>query len=591
MKVDVSQFRKRPTFEEVARIVNADSYKIDLSQQTFAKCQDTQAAVEFQSFKDQAQEGEMLRLQRQVYEANQRAAMPAPKRQPQRAVTVVAPGEGPIDAFTSSGEERGKVRRRGKTPPADVVMRGSSSDEPPDTGGASASTSRRQLAKTISSASTPEDTGRGPGGGGPGAGAGESGGALTAHEVTTMMRHFSAESSFAQNKLQEALAHHTQAHAQGVQTQVKALAASIAHESRRADARDQMTRDAMKSLLDTTASQIAGLPRPDTTAIQQSLEKMRIEAAAARAQPILLHDGSSDQQLVQMKKSSEAQATASSRQETLLGQIGNVLGGVMTHVHGQNATIQNVIDAVSKKPVTQQILNQYGTQYVDNRAVHQQQNVLNDNRSVEQTIINLFQQGGSSSSASGSQPPGPGGGGGGGGSGRGGCGRPMAIEVKPKQPEKRKAAIAAIEDRKKKKKTNPPDVPIPLPDRSGQAKRKTPIPREAPPPDDSQVSALARKIASMVKDKRRKGAMVPKIIDTRPSLPPPPLPPPFDPPPRSRAVVFKGKGRRLVDNDEPVAYPTIPIKVQNPKTKRKPGGVSGRARTQRFDQLALVPAA
>ena len=134
----------------------------------------------------------MLRLQRQVYEANQREAMPAPKRQPQRAVTVVAPGEGPIDAFTSSGEERGRVRRRGKTPPADVVMRDSSQDddEPSDSGGASASTIRRQLSKHVSSASTPEDTSRGIGGGGPGAGAGGSGGTLTAHEVTTMMRHF-----------------------------------------------------------------------------------------------------------------------------------------------------------------------------------------------------------------------------------------------------------------------------------------------------------------------------------------------------------------------------------------------------------------
>ena len=108
---------------------------------------------------------------------------------------------------------------------------------------------------------------------------------------------FPVENSFAQGKLQEALAHHTQAHAQGVQTQVEALAASIAHESRRADAGDAMTREAMKSLSDTTASQIAGLPKPDPTAIQQSLERMRIEAAAARAQPILLHDGSSDQQL------------------------------------------------------------------------------------------------------------------------------------------------------------------------------------------------------------------------------------------------------------------------------------------------------
>ena len=135
--------------------------------------------------------------------------------------------------------------------------------------------------------------------------------------------------------------------------------------------------------------------------------------------------------------------------------------------------------------------------------------------------------------------------------------------------------------RKKKKKLNPPDVPIPLHDRSGQAKRKPEIPREAPPPDNSQISAMARKIASMVKDKRRKSAMVPQIIDTGP---PPPLPPPFEPPPRSRAVVFKGKGRRLVD-DDPVLYPTIPVKTQNPK--RKPGGMSGRARTQ----LALMPVA
>ena len=572
MKVDVSQFRKRPTFEEVAQIANADSYKIDLPQRTFIKFQDTQAAVEWQNFRDQSQEGEMLRIQRQVYEANQRTAMPPPRAR--RAVTVVAPGEGPIDAFMSSGEEeRGRARRRGQPPPADVVMRDSSrDDDEPDSGGASGSTSRRQLRRSPSVASTPENTNRpsGPDGRGGRDGGGD-GTKLTSHEVTTMMRHFSAENMFAQGKLQEALAQHTQAHAQGVQTQVEALAASIAHESRRADARDQMTRDAMKSLSDTTASQIAGLPKPDTTAIQQSLEKMRIEAAAARAQPILLHDGSSDQQLVEMKRNSEAQATASSRQETLLGQIGNALGGVMTHVHGQNATIQNVIDAVSKKPVAQQVLNQYGTQYVDNRAVHQQQNVLNDNRSVEQKIVNLFSQGGSSSSASGNQPPGSGGGGG--GSGGGGGGRPMAIEDKPKQPEKRTATIA-IEDRQKKKRQNPPDDnPIALPDRSGQAKRKASIPREAPTPNDTQVSALARKIASMVKDKRRKGTMV---IDTGP---PPPLP---------QASAFKGKGRRLADVDPPKVIPVI---TRNPKGKRKPGGVTGRAQTQRFDQLALVPVA
>ena len=156
----------------------------------------------------------------------------------------------------------------------------------------------------------------------------------------------------------------------------------------------------------------------------------------------------------------------------------------------------------------------------------------------------------------------------------------MVIEDQAKQPEKRNAAIAAIEDRKKKKKPNPPDLPIALPDRSGQAKRKPEIPREAPP-DNSQISAMARKIASMVKDKRRKSAMVPQIIDAGP---PAPLPPPFEPPPRSRVVAFKGKGRRLVD-DDPVLYPKIPIKTQN--IKRKPGGMSGRARTQ----LALMPVA
>ena len=257
MKVDISQFRKRPTFEEVANIVNEDSYKIDLPQRTFIKFQDTQAAVEWQNFRDQSQEGEQLRLQRQVYEANERAAMPPPRAR--RAVTVVAPGEGPIDAFMSSGEEeRGRVRRRGQPPPADVVMRDSSrDDDEPDSGGASGSTSRRQLKRSVSGASTPEDTGRGPGGGGPGAGAaGGEGTKLTSHEVATMMRHFSAENMFAQGKLQEALAQHTQAHAQGFQTQVEALAASIAHESRRADARDQMTRDAMQSLSDTPALQI-----------------------------------------------------------------------------------------------------------------------------------------------------------------------------------------------------------------------------------------------------------------------------------------------------------------------------------------------
>ena len=82
----------------------------------------------------------MLCLQRQIYEANQRAAMPAPKRQPRRAVIVVATGEGVINAFTSSSEEEQGKAKRGKHPPADVVMRDLSQgdDEPLDTGGARA---------------------------------------------------------------------------------------------------------------------------------------------------------------------------------------------------------------------------------------------------------------------------------------------------------------------------------------------------------------------------------------------------------------------------------------------------------------------
>ena len=199
------------------------------------------------------------------------------------------------------------------------------------------------------------------------------------------MRHMSIENSIAQGKLQEALAHHTAAHQQTVQAQVEALAAGIAHQSRRATSRDQMQREAMQALSNATASQIAALPKPDTMAIQQSLERMRIETAAARAQAHLVHDGTSDQQLAEMKKNGQQAATASTRQEFLPGQIGNALGDVFTHVHGQSTGIQQVIDAVSKKPVVQQ--------YVDNRS---QQNVLNqDNRSVsmEQKILNVFNQG------------------------------------------------------------------------------------------------------------------------------------------------------------------------------------------------------
>ena len=41
MKVDVSQFRKRPTFEEFANIVNKDAFEIDLPQRTYIRWEDT----------------------------------------------------------------------------------------------------------------------------------------------------------------------------------------------------------------------------------------------------------------------------------------------------------------------------------------------------------------------------------------------------------------------------------------------------------------------------------------------------------------------------------------------------------------------
>ena len=94
---------------------------------------------------------------------------------------------------------------------------------------------------------------------------------------------------------------------------------------------------------------------------------------------------------------------------------------------GENIKIEDVLTAVGQPKQT--VLNQYGTQFVDNRAVqqinnrsvHQNQfNVLHqDNPSVEQDILNLF-HGGSSSSWSGS-----------GGSGGGGGGGPRALRPIP----------------------------------------------------------------------------------------------------------------------------------------------------------------
>ena len=46
-KLDLATMRKRPTFEEVARIVNDDSYKIDLPRRTYIRWEDTVARTQF----------------------------------------------------------------------------------------------------------------------------------------------------------------------------------------------------------------------------------------------------------------------------------------------------------------------------------------------------------------------------------------------------------------------------------------------------------------------------------------------------------------------------------------------------------------
>ena len=100
---------------------------------------------------------------------------------------------------------------------------------------ADAGPSNRQLKSSKSDAgrSVPEDTNRGsgPDGRGGGGSAGE-GTQVSKHELQTMMNHYSQANSVAHGKLQEALAHHTRAHAMTVQTQIEAFGMALAHESR-----------------------------------------------------------------------------------------------------------------------------------------------------------------------------------------------------------------------------------------------------------------------------------------------------------------------------------------------------------------------
>ena len=52
-KLDLTTMRKRPTFEQVANIIEKDAYKIDLPSRTYIRWDDTQAKVQFDNFKKQ----------------------------------------------------------------------------------------------------------------------------------------------------------------------------------------------------------------------------------------------------------------------------------------------------------------------------------------------------------------------------------------------------------------------------------------------------------------------------------------------------------------------------------------------------------
>ena len=93
MKGDAG-LRKRPTFEEVANIVNKDPYKLDLPSRTYIRWEDTPARIQFEQFRDATAEAEQTRLWRQGVEARIKA--PQRRFQQRRAApdqTLLTTGE------------------------------------------------------------------------------------------------------------------------------------------------------------------------------------------------------------------------------------------------------------------------------------------------------------------------------------------------------------------------------------------------------------------------------------------------------------------------------------------------------------------
>ena len=249
MKVDLNQFRKRPTFDEVANIVNEDKYKLDLPSRTYIKWEDSNARMQFENFRDSTAEAELTRARRQAVEARVMpppAARFAPPR-PAADQTLLTTGQVASEPKPQTTGKKKKLTT-GNLARLDNTRRDDDDEDMPD---ADAGPSNRQLKSSKSDAgqSVPEDTNRGsgPDGRGGGGSAGE-GTKVSTHEMQTMMKHFASENSVAHGKLQEALAHHTQAHALTVQNQVEALGMSLAHEARRADALDATQQEFTKAL-------------------------------------------------------------------------------------------------------------------------------------------------------------------------------------------------------------------------------------------------------------------------------------------------------------------------------------------------------
>ena len=128
MKVDVSQFRKRPTFEQAANSVNKDAYKIDLPQRTYIRWQDTQARVQFENFRDATAEAEMTRIRRQAVEAQ---VMPPPTARLRAKGLPTTPAADQTLLTTGRPAETQEFKSKGKKGKltVDAVMRHSSDSD------------------------------------------------------------------------------------------------------------------------------------------------------------------------------------------------------------------------------------------------------------------------------------------------------------------------------------------------------------------------------------------------------------------------------------------------------------------------------